>query len=93
MATQNYFGYVVRGVARPLADALFEASVSVERDGETVILSGPLGSHRTLERAMAEGIAWGKVWIDMRERGYTDVRAAQRKAEKRTDLSQAARQS
>ncbi|SOY63839.1 conserved hypothetical protein [Cupriavidus taiwanensis] len=69
MATQHYFGYVVRGNARPLADTLFEASVAVERDGQTMILSGPLGSHRTLERAMAEGIAWGKVWIDMRELG------------------------
>ncbi|MEM5277152.1 hypothetical protein VSR17_19205 [Cupriavidus taiwanensis] len=85
MATQNYFGYVVRGNARPLADALFEASVSVERDGQTVILSGPLGSHRTLERAMAEGIAWGKVWIDMRELGYTDLRGAQRKTGKRAN--------
>ncbi|SOZ38058.1 hypothetical protein [Cupriavidus neocaledonicus] len=85
MATQNYFGYVVRGSARPLADALFEASVSVERDGQTVILSGPLGSHRTLERAMAEGIAWGKVWIDMRELGYTDIRGSQRKTGLRTN--------
>lgn len=87
MATQHYFGYVVRGNARPLADALFEASVSVERDGETVIQSGPLGCHRTLERAMAEGIAWGKVWIDMREQGYTDIRGAQRKAVRPTPMT------
>ncbi|MBF6991747.1 MULTISPECIES: hypothetical protein [Cupriavidus] len=79
MTAQHYFGYLVHGTAHAGANGLFEASGLVEHDGAPVNSSGPLGCHPTRERAIAEGIAWGKVWVDMRVRGYTDVRAGARK--------------
>lgn len=73
MATQTYFGYLVCGKAQTVNGTVYEAFGEVQRDGKVVQASGSLGYHRTAERAIAEGIAWGKVWIDMKEQGYTDV--------------------
>ncbi|CAG2148395.1 hypothetical protein [Cupriavidus plantarum] len=64
MTVQHYCGHEVQGFARLFADNTFQAMGCVMRDGDTLATSGPLGLFHTRERALAEGLAWGKVWVD-----------------------------
>jgi len=69
MTIQHYYGYTVRGLARPLVDDTFEGIGIVEKDGKIIGTSGPLGYFRSGDLATAEGLAWGKVWVDWKGGG------------------------
>ncbi|RZT42488.1 hypothetical protein [Cupriavidus agavae] len=64
MATQQYYGHTVEGAAMFLAEGNWQASGRVAQCGAVVVQSCTIGIFRTRERAMAEGLAWGKHWID-----------------------------
>lgn len=66
MTTHCYFGHQARGFARPIADGVFQATGAVEQDGDTLAISDSLGVFHTRERAVAQGLAWAKVWISER---------------------------
>lgn len=64
--TQRYFGHQARAYARAISDDVFESSGAVEQESDTLAISGSLGVFRTRERALAQGLAWAKLWIDER---------------------------
>lgn len=64
MATQQYYGHTVEGVALFLGENNWQASGRVAQGGAVLVQSCDIGVFRTCERAMAEGLAWGKDWID-----------------------------
>lgn len=64
MATQQYYGHTVEGAALFLGENRWQASGRVAQSGAVLVQSCDIGVFRTSERAMAEGLAWGKHWID-----------------------------
>ena len=68
MARQQYFGHTVEGTALPLGEDCWQATGRVEHHGALLVQSCNIGSFRTAERAMAEGLAWSKQWIDCNQR-------------------------
>ena len=65
MGTESYRAYTIRGFGRPLVDGMFEASRAVELGRQVVETSDPLGYYPTFERAVAEGLKWARVWVDV----------------------------
>ena len=64
MAMQHYYGHTVEGAAQFLGENSWRASGRVSQGGAVLVQSCDIGVFRTCERAMAEGLAWGKGWID-----------------------------
>nr|WP_315591883.1 hypothetical protein [uncultured Cupriavidus sp.] len=68
MARQQYFGHTVEGTAVLIGEDCWKATGRVEQRGALLAQSCDIGSFRTAERAMAEGLAWSKHWIDCNQR-------------------------
>ncbi|WP_180862964.1 hypothetical protein [Cupriavidus pauculus] len=68
MATQQYYGLSVEGTATQIGEHHWLASGRVTQGGAVVVQSSDLGVFPSEERAMADGIAWGKDWIDAHQR-------------------------
>ncbi|MDT6963325.1 hypothetical protein QTN24_17640 [Cupriavidus sp. SZY C1] len=64
MATQQYYGHTVEGTAVFVGEEQWRATARVTQGGAALVQSCEIGIFRTRERAMAEGLAWGKRWID-----------------------------
>ncbi|ODV43449.1 hypothetical protein AWV79_17580 [Cupriavidus sp. UYMMa02A] len=65
MSIVIYNDYVVQRHARPMVDGMFEATGTVEKDGEVVESSDPLGYYPAFESAIAAGIDWAKSWVNV----------------------------
>lgn len=64
MAMQQYYGHTVEGAALFLGENNWQASGRVAQGGAVLVQSCDIGVFRTCKRAMAEGLAWAKDWID-----------------------------